>query len=57
MADYDAFESGDVDHQSGLTLRPAKLANQTYGTLAASRDIYNWFTEGFDTEGCQKTAR
>jgi homoserine O-acetyltransferase len=40
MADYEAFESGDVGLQSGITLRQVKLANKTYGTLAASRDIY-----------------
>jgi len=38
MPDYEVFELGDVVLQSGLTLRQAKLAYKTYGTLASSRD-------------------
>ena len=36
--DYDLFELGDVVLQSGLTLRQAKLAYKTYGTLNAAGD-------------------
>lgn len=35
--DYKIFEAGNVVLQSGLTLRGAKLAYQTYGTLNAER--------------------
>ncbi len=38
MSDYEVFEPGDVVLQSGLTLRQAKLAYKTYGTLAPSAD-------------------
>jgi homoserine O-acetyltransferase/O-succinyltransferase len=38
MPDYDVFELGDVELQSGLTLRQAKLAYKTHGELAAARD-------------------
>jgi homoserine acetyltransferase len=38
MPDHELFELGDVGLQSGITLRDAKLAYKTYGTLAASRD-------------------
>ena len=38
MADYEIFELGDVVLQSGLTLRQARLAYRTYGTLSAARD-------------------
>ena len=31
--DYDTFELGDIDLQSGGTLKSAKLAFKTYGTL------------------------
>jgi homoserine O-acetyltransferase len=35
--DYEMFELGDVTLQSGLTLRDAKLAFKTYGTLNADK--------------------
>jgi homoserine O-acetyltransferase len=35
---YDIFDLGDVVLQSGLTLRQAKLAYKTYGTLNAAGD-------------------
>lgn len=38
MADYHVFELGDVVLQSGMTLREAKLAYTTYGTLNSRRD-------------------
>ncbi len=37
MADYEIFELGDVALQSGATLRDAKLAYKTYGTLSADK--------------------
>ncbi len=37
MADYKVFEAGDVVLQSGMTLRGAKLAYQTYGSLAPDK--------------------
>ncbi|SDR13507.1 alpha/beta fold hydrolase [Thermostaphylospora chromogena] len=37
MNDYQIFELGDFTLQHGATLRGAKLAYQTYGTLAADR--------------------
>jgi homoserine O-acetyltransferase len=36
--DYDIFELGDFGLQHGITLRGAKLAYKTYGTLNARRD-------------------
>ena len=36
--DYEVFELGDANLQSGETLRGAKLAYKTYGTLAPSGD-------------------
>lgn len=38
MADYEIFELEAVSLQSGLTLRPAKLAYKIYGQLNAARD-------------------
>ena len=38
MSDYDIFEAGDVVLQKGATLRGAKLAYKTYGTLNAKKD-------------------
>lgn len=38
MTDYHVFELGDVVLQSGMTLREAKLAYTTYGTLNSRRD-------------------
>jgi homoserine O-acetyltransferase/O-succinyltransferase len=37
MADYQTFELGDFTLQGGATLRGARLAYQTYGTLAADK--------------------
>jgi homoserine O-acetyltransferase/O-succinyltransferase len=39
MADYDIFELGDVQLSTGQTLRDAKLAYKTFGTL--NRDKSN----------------
>jgi homoserine O-acetyltransferase len=36
--DYDTFDCGDLMLQSGVTLRGAKLAYKTYGTLSKNRD-------------------
>src|SRR3984957_12420277 len=38
MADYEIFELGDVVLQCKQTLRGAKLAYKTYGTLNAAKD-------------------
>ena len=38
MADYEIFELGNVVLQSGATLREAKLAYKTYGTLNSNKD-------------------
>src|SRR5690348_6794629 len=38
MADYEIFELGDVVLQSAVTLRSAKLAYKTYGTLNDAKD-------------------
>ena len=38
MADYEIFELGDVVLQSGQTLRAAKMAYKTYGTLNEAKD-------------------
>ncbi len=38
MTDYRVFELGDVVLQSGMTLRDAKLAYTTYGSLNSRRD-------------------
>jgi homoserine O-acetyltransferase len=38
MAEYETFALGDVVLQSGLTLREAKLAYKTYGTLPPRKD-------------------
>ncbi len=38
MSDYHVFDLGDVVLQSGMTLRDAKLAYTTYGTLNSRRD-------------------
>ena len=37
-AEYEVFEAGDLDLQSGETLREAKLAYKTHGRLNASKD-------------------
>ena len=38
MSDYEIFDLGDVALQKGATLRDAKLAYKTYGTLNARKD-------------------
>jgi homoserine O-acetyltransferase/O-succinyltransferase len=38
MSDYSIFSLGDVVLQCGITLREAKIAYKTYGTLNAARD-------------------
>jgi homoserine O-acetyltransferase len=38
MADYEIFEFGDVVLQSAATLRGAKLAYKTFGTLNSAKD-------------------
>jgi homoserine O-acetyltransferase/O-succinyltransferase len=38
MPDYELFELGDVELQSGVTLRQAKIAYKTYGKINAARD-------------------
>ena len=38
MTDYEVFELGDIDLQSGLKLPNAKLAYKTYGELNPRRD-------------------
>ena len=38
MADYEVFELGDVELQSGQSFEDAKLAYKTYGTLNGRRD-------------------
>ena len=36
--DYEVFEAGDLELQSGETLRGAKLAYKTHGRLNANKD-------------------
>jgi homoserine O-acetyltransferase len=55
MADYETFQAGDVVLQSGLTLRGAKLAYKTYGTLNADKSnaiVYptSYGAQHYDTE-------
>ena len=38
VKDYEVFEAGDLDLQSGETLRGAKLAYKTYGKLNSDKD-------------------
>ena len=38
MTDYEVFELGDIDLQSGLKLPNARLAYKTYGELNAKKD-------------------
>ena len=37
-ADYEIFQAGDLELQSGMTLRGAKLAYKTHGQLNANKD-------------------
>jgi homoserine O-acetyltransferase len=55
MADYQIFELGDFVLQSGATLRAAKLAYKTYGTLNADKSnviVYpTWYSgQHYDNE-------
>ncbi len=55
MSDYKIYELGDVVLQSGLTLRNAKLAYKTFGTLNAAKDnviVYpTWYSgQHYDNE-------
>ena len=38
MADYEVFELGDVELQSGVSFTGAKLAYKTFGTLNRRKD-------------------
>lgn len=38
MTDFEIFELGDIVLQSKMTLRNAKLAYKTFGTLNAKKD-------------------
>ena len=53
MTDYEIFDLGNVVLQSGATLREAKLAYKTYGTLNRARDnaiVYPTFFGGQHTQ-------
>ncbi|MBM0744007.1 alpha/beta fold hydrolase [Phormidium sp. CLA17] len=55
MPDYEMFELGDLALQSGATLRNAKLAYKTYGTLNADKSnviVYpTWYSgQHYDNE-------
>jgi homoserine O-acetyltransferase len=55
MADYEIFEAGDVTLQSGATIRAAKLAYKTFGSMSASKDnviVYpTWYSgQHYDNE-------
>ena len=55
MLDYEIFDLGEVALQSGATLRDAKLACQTYGTLNADKSnviVYpTWYSgQHYDNE-------
>ena len=55
MPDYEIFDLGDVALQSGATLREAKLAYKTYGTLNADKSnviVYpTWYSgQHYDNE-------
>ncbi len=55
MPDYEIFELGDFTLQSGATLRNAKLAYKTYGTLNAAKSnaiVYpTWYSgQHYDNE-------
>jgi homoserine O-acetyltransferase len=55
MADYEIFELGDVRLSAGQTLRDAKLAYKTYGTLNADKSnaiVYpTWYSgQHYDNE-------
>ncbi len=55
MSDYQIFDLGDIVLQCGATLRDAKLAYKTYGTLNAKKDnviVYpTWYSaQHYDNE-------
>ena len=55
MADYEVFDLGNVVLQSGGTLRDAKLAYKTFGTLSPKKDnviVYpTWYSaQHFENE-------
>jgi homoserine O-acetyltransferase/O-succinyltransferase len=55
MVDYEIFDLGDFTLQSGATLRDAKLAHKTYGTLNANKSnviVYpTWYSgQHYDNE-------
>ena len=55
MVDYEVFDLGDVRLQMGATLRDAKLAYKTYGTLDQDRSnavVYpTWYSgQHYDNE-------
>ena len=55
MLDYEIFDLGEVALQSGATLRDAKLAYKTYGTLNADKSnviVYpTWYSgQHYDNE-------
>jgi homoserine O-acetyltransferase len=53
MADYEIFDLGDVVLQSGATLRDAKLAFKTYGSLNSGKNnviVYPTFYSGQHTD-------
>ena len=55
MSDYEIFDLGDVTLQNGATLRDAKLAYKTFGTLSPARDnviVYpTWYSgQHYDNE-------
>jgi homoserine O-acetyltransferase len=55
LVDYDIFELGDFTFQKGATLRGAKLAYKSFGTLNAARDnaiVYpTWYSgQHYDNE-------
>lgn len=55
MTDYKIYDLGDVALQSGLTIRDAKLAYKTFGTLNAAKDnviVYpTWYSgQHYDNE-------
>ena len=51
--DYDIFELGDVELQSGETLSQAFLAYKTYGTLNATKDNVIVFPTSFGDQHYQ----
>ena len=55
MSDYQTFDLGNIVLQSGATLRDAKLAYKTYGTLNPAKDnviVYpTWYSgQHYDNE-------